>query len=145
MATVTASLVEGTKVTIEARQFTWRADEPPEATGTDTGPTPYELLLGSLAACTATTLSLYANHKGIELESVGVELSFGRVHADDCEDCDVRADGWLERVQSDVTIRGQFDEAQRKRLGQVARRCPVHKTLTNGVQIADSVSFEEGG
>ena len=144
MATVMATLTDGTKVTIGARQFTWRADEPPEATGTDTGPTPYELLLGSLAACTATTLRLYANHKGIALEGVGVELTFGRVHADDCEDCDVRPDGWIERVQSRVTIRGRFDEAQRKRLGQVARRCPVHKTLTNGVQIADTVAFEEG-
>ena len=143
MATVTATLTDGTRVTIEARQFRWHADEPPEASGTDTGPTPYEMLLGSLAACTATTLRLYANHKGIPLRGVDVELTFGRVHADDCEDCDVRTDGWMEHIQSSVTIRGQFDEAQRKRLGQVASRCPVHKTLTNGVQITDTVAFED--
>ncbi len=141
MATVTANLAEGTKVTIEARQFSWRADEPPEASGTDTGPTPYELLLGSLAACIATTLRLYANHKGIPLEGVGVHLAFDRVHADDCEDCDTRTDGWIERIQSNVTIRGRFDAAQRNRLGQAAQRCPVHKTLTNGVEIMDSVQF----
>ncbi len=144
MATVMANLAEGTKVTIETRQFSWRADEPPEDSGTDTGPTPYELLLGSLAACIATTLRLYANHKGIPLAGVGVHLAFDRVHSNDCEDCDARTDGWIERIQSNVTIRGRFDTAQRKRLAQVAQRCPVHKTLANGVEIMDSVEFEEG-
>jgi putative redox protein len=56
-------------------------------------------------------------------------------------DCDERTDGWLERIQSDVTIRGRFDEAQRKRLAQVAQRCPVHKTLANGVHFEDRVAF----
>ena len=141
MAIIIAELREGTKTTIRARQFTWLADEPPAARGTDTGPTPYEILLGSLAACIAITLRLYSDHKGIELAGVDVELEFDRVHADDCADCDVRADGFIERIQSRVTIRGSFDDAQRKRLGQVAARCPVHKTLANGVHISDSVSF----
>jgi putative redox protein len=141
MATVTASLGAGTDVSIQARQFTWQGDEPLGAGGTDTGPTPYELLLGGLAACITVTLRLYANHKGIALDAVEVALSFDRVHADDCVDCDERADGWIERIQSDVTIRGQFDDAQRKRLAQVAQRCPVHKTLANGVHFVDNVAF----
>ncbi len=141
MATITASLGAGTVVSIQARQFTWQGDEPPAAGGTDTGPTPYELLLGGLAACITVTLRLYANHTGIVLDGVDVTLTFDRVHADDCVDCDERADGWIERIQSDVTIRGSFDEAQRKRLAQVAQRCPVHKTLANGVHFADSVAF----
>ncbi len=142
MAVVTGILREGTQVTIGARDFTWLGDEPTGAGGTDTGPTSYEILLGSLAACIAITLRLYADHKGIPLEEVRVELEFGRVHADDCVDCDERADGWIERVQSHVTLRGTFDEAQRKRLTQVAGRCPVHKTLVNGMQIVDNVAFE---
>jgi putative redox protein len=141
MAIVTAELRGGTVATIRSRQFTWVADEPPAARGTDTGPTPYEMLLGSLAACTAITLRLYADHKGIELTGVDVELEFDRVHADDCEDCDERADGFIERIQSKVTFQGTFDDAQRKRLTQVAARCPVHKTLTNGVHVSDSVEF----
>ncbi len=141
MATITASLGAGTEVSIHARQFTWQGDEPLAAGGTDTGPTPYELLLGGLAACITVTLRLYANHKGIALDGVDVTLTFDRVHADDCVDCDERADGWIERIQSDVTIRGQFDEAQRKRLAQVAQRCPVHKTLANGVHFEDRVAF----
>ena len=109
--------------------------------GTDTGPTPYELLLGSLAACIGATLRLYASHKGIQLAAVDVELELDRVHADDCLECDERAEGWIDRIQSAVTIRGDFDEAQRTRLAQVARRCPVHKTLANGVTIVDAVTF----
>lgn len=143
MSTVTAELRAGTKATIRARQFDWPADEPPEANGTDTGPTPYELLLGGLAACIAITLRLYANHKGIELAGVDVALEFDRVHADDCEDCDERADGVIERIQSSVTVHGTFDDAQRKRLTQVAQRCPVHKTLANGVHFTDTVAFAE--
>lgn len=141
MATVTASLGAGTDVSLQARQFTWQGDEPLAAGGTDTGPTPYELLLGGLAACITTTLRLYANHKGIVLDGVDVTLTFDRIHADDCIDCDERADGWIERIQSDITIRGAFDDAQRKRLTQVARRCPVHKTLANGVHFQDGVTF----
>lgn len=144
MAWVTAELRKGTAVSLRARDFSWTGDEPRSAGGTDMGPTPYEILLGGLAACTAVTLRLYANHKGIELTGVDVRLEFDRVHADDCVDCDERADGWIERIRSAVTIHGDFDDAQRKRLAQVARRCPVHKTLTNGVHISDEVTFAEG-
>ncbi len=144
MAVVTARLGAGTAVDIKARRFSWRGDEPPLAGGTDTGPTPYELLLGGLAACIAVTLRLYANHKAIILAGVDVRLEFDRVHADDCLDCDERFDGWIDRIQTQVTIHGRFTEAQRSRLAQVAERCPVHKTLTNGVHIVDTVQFADG-
>ncbi|MCH7975784.1 MAG: OsmC family protein [Bacteroidetes bacterium] len=143
MALVTAELRDGTLVTIRARHFAWSGDEPLEAGGTDTGPTPYEMLLGSLAACITTTLRLYANHKGIDLAGVDVTLQYDRVHADDCVDCDERRDGWIDRIQTEVTIRGTFNDAQRTRLAQVAARCPVHKTLAKGIEIFDSVTFDE--
>jgi putative redox protein len=144
MAVVTAELHEGTKVTLHARTFTVVGDEPTHLGGTDLGPTPYEILLGGLATCIAATLRLYADHKGIPLEGVRVTLDFDRVHADDCLDCDERGDALIERIKSEVTIIGDFDEAQRKRLAQVARRCPVHKTMSNGLHISDSVGFEPG-
>lgn len=143
MALVTAELRDGTRVTIRARHFAWSGDEPLEAGGTDTGPTPYEMLLGSLAACITTTLRLYANHKGIDLAGVDVTLQYDRVHADDCVDCDERRDGWIDRIQTEVTIRGTFNDAQRTRLAQVSARCPVHKTLAKGIEIFDSVTFDE--
>ena len=93
MAIVIARLEAGTEVVMQARQFSWRGDEPPLVGGTDTGPTPYELLLGGLAACIAITLRLYANHKRMSLSAIDVRLEFDRVHADDCLDCDERTDG----------------------------------------------------
>ncbi len=142
MAIVTASLRDGTRVSVAARHFTWYVDEPLDAQGTDQGPTPYEQLLGALAACTAVTLRLYANHKRLPLSGVDITLEFDRVHADDCRDCDDLAGGRIEQIQSRVTLHGQFDDAQRTRLAQVASRCPIHKTLANGVHIVDSVAFE---
>ena len=142
MASVTATLKSGTAVDIRSRRFLWRSDEPP-AVGADTGPTPYEFLLGSLAACIAITLRLYANHKEIALTGVDVVLELDRVHADDCTDGDQRADGWLERVTSQVTIHGTVTAAERTRLTQVAARCPVHKTLANGVHFTDTVAFPD--
>ncbi len=126
---------------LSTRGLTWVGDEPPQVGGTDTGPTPYEMLLGSLAACIGATLRLYANHKQIDLTGVDVELGFDRVHADDCVDCDERAEGWIDRIQTRVTLHGEFDDAQRTRLEQVAKRCPVHKTLAHGVKIVDHVTF----
>ena len=143
MATVRAQLGPGVTTEITARQHTWLADEPVSLGGSDEGPNPYELLLGSLAACITITLRLYANHKGIALDGVDVDIEFDRVHAEDCMECDDPGGGLIERMRSRVTFRGTFDEAQRKRLAQVAQRCPVHKTLARGVQIFDSVSFGE--
>lgn len=143
MARVTAELSSGTKVTVRAGRFAWSSDEPESAGGSDAGPNPYELLLGSLASCIALTLRLYADHKQLALDSVQVELVFDRIHADDCQRCDERLDGRLETIDSKVTIRGNFDASQRERLTQIAARCPVHKTLAGGVQIFDAVSFEE--
>ena len=88
MAMVSASLKSGTAVDIRSRRFLWRSDEPPPAGGADSGPTPYEFLLGSLAACIAMTLRLYATHKDIPLRGVDVILELDRVHADDCMNCD---------------------------------------------------------
>ncbi len=141
MAVVRGELRSGTQVTLRARDFTWSGDEPVAAGGSDTGPTPYELLLGSLASCIAVTLRFYADHKGIALNGVDVRLEFDRVHAEDCRGCEERADGLIERIRSHVTIHGSFDEAQRERLGQVAQRCPVHKTLAAGVTLVDAVEF----
>jgi len=119
----------------------WNADEPLEAGGTDTAPDPYELLLGSLAACTCVTISWYCRHKKIPLESVSTTYDFSRVHADDCKDCDIPDKGFIEKITSNVHIEGDFDEAQRKRLAQIAQRCPVHKTLAHGVKFEDNASF----
>ncbi len=141
MARITAKLTSGMVVKLSNGRHEWAADEPLDPGGTDTGPNPYELLLGSLAACTCVTLAWYCRHKNIALESVSTTYDFSRVHADDCKDCDVPDRGFIEKITSNVHITGDFDEAQRKRLAQIAQRCPVHKTLAHGVAFEDHATF----
>lgn len=139
MTTVTAELIDGYQIDITNGQHTWRADEPLNLGGTDTGPNPYDLLLGSLAACTTITLSMYANRKEIPIESLSVSYTHEKVHADDCEQCEDEHSGMVDRISSQIFIDGEFDEATRARLEQIAQRCPVHKTLEAGVVFDETV------
>ncbi len=141
MSLVTAKLEEGMAVRLSNGRHVWSADEPIEAGGADTGPNPYELLLGSLAACTCITISWYCKQKGISLKSVSANYDFARIHIDDCKDCDIPDRGFFEKITSNVHIEGDFDDAQRKRLAQIAERCPVHKTLAHGVVFEDTATF----
>ncbi len=144
MAHVTATLEEGLRVTINTDRHRWFADEPTGAGGTDTGPSPYELLLGSLAACTVMTLRLYTDYKGIKVDRVRAEYQFARIREENEPEGErPRTDMW-ERITASITIGGNFDEAVRKRLTQIVGRCPVHKTLAAGVEILDYVTFENG-
>ena len=122
MTQLTAELTSGTAVQLTNGRHQWRADEPPEFHGTDTGPNPYEMLLGSLAACTCITLALYCRHKGLALKSVRASYDLERIHARDCEDCDEPKKGFIDKITSDVHIVGDFDDAQRKRLAQVTEK-----------------------
>jgi putative redox protein len=142
MSQVTAELTSGMKVSITNGRHTWQADEPVRAGGTDTGPNPYELLLSALATCTCVTIAMYCRHKGMTLHSVKASFEFSNIHSDDCEHCDDDRTGFIEHVASNVHISGDFDEKQQKRLAQVAARCPVHKTLANGVAFKDIATFD---
>ena len=130
----------GLKQEIEVRGKKLVADEPREAGGTDEGPTPYELLLGALGACTAMTVTLYAQRRGWELTGVTVELEHDRIDARDCEDCETQ-EGFLDRIRKRITVDGPLHEEQRARLEEIARRCPVQKTLTNEVKIVDDLQL----
>ncbi|MEM7322408.1 MAG: OsmC family protein [Actinomycetota bacterium] len=139
MASITAELIDGYRVDITNGVHTWRADEPVELGGDNTGPNPYDLLLGSLAACTSITLSMYTKRKGIEMTSLSVEYSYQKIHADDCEQCEDEHTGMIDHVTSRIFIDGNFDEATRNRLIDIAQRCPVHKTLEKGIVFDETI------
>jgi len=141
MTTVTADLTSGYRVELRAGNHVWHADEPTDLGGEDSGPNPYELLLSAIAACTTITLSMYCQRKGWDLHSVSARYDFDRVHADDCDDCDEDASGLIERVQSQIFIEGDFDEAARAKLADIAQRCPVHKTAEAGVTFTTECVF----
>ena len=108
-----------------------RADEPVEYGGSDAGPTPYDLLLMSLGACTSMTLRMYANRKKLPLEDVSIRLVHERVHAEDCIDCDSK----LERITRHISLVGDLSDEQRRSLLEIADKCPVHRTLESDPQI----------
>jgi len=110
------------------------ADEP-RPTGEDAGPTPYDLLLGALGACTSMTVRMYAKRKQWPLEQVRVTLRHSRIHAQDCADCETKI-GMIDHIDLDVELIGDLDDAQRQRLLLIAERCPVHQTLTSEIRIA---------
>lgn len=120
---------------IETGIHALRADEPVTAGGTDTGPTPYGLLLSALGACTAITLRMYADRKGWPLERVAVTLRHDRIHARDCEECETKARK-VDSIERDIALEGDLDAEQRARLLGIADKCPVHRTLHSEIRIA---------
>src|SRR5262249_10652336 len=120
------------EVTVGTHRFL--ADEPVEAGGLDTGPGPYDLLLAGLGARPAMTLRLYAERKALPLERVTVRLNHSRIHAADCADCETK-EGMLDRIERAITLRGTLDAEQRRRLLEIADKCPVHRTLTSEIDI----------
>jgi putative redox protein len=77
---------------------------------------------------------MYAERKGFALKSVEVRLSHNRIHVEDCEDCETKK-GMLDEIGSEIYVEGDLDEAQRKRLLEIATHCPVHRTLTSEIKI----------
>lgn len=110
------------------------ADEPVAAGGEDAGPGPYDFLLAGLGACTSMTMRLYADRKSLPLDRVTVTLKHSKIYAKDCAECDTR-EGMLDQIERDIAMDGALDAEQRKKLMEIADKCPVHRTLTSEIRI----------
>jgi putative redox protein len=110
------------------------ADEPVAAGGEDTGPGPYDFVLAGLGACTSMTMRLYADRKSLPLERVTVTLKHSKIYAEDCAECETKA-GMLDQIDRVIAMEGNLDAEQRKKLMEIADKCPVHRTLTSEIHI----------
>jgi putative redox protein len=110
------------------------ADEPVAAGGEDTGPGPYDYLIAGLGACTSMTMRLYADRKSLPLERVTVTLQHNKIYAADCAECETKA-GMLDQIERVIAMEGDLDAEQRKKLMEIADKCPVHRTLTSEIRI----------
>lgn len=123
--------------TVQVGTHRMLADEPKSFGGTDLGPTPYDLLSAALGTCTAMTLRMYADRKGWPLKKVKVEVDHSKEHIQDCEGCE-ESDRKIDHFERVIEVMGDLDDQQRKRLMQIADRCPVHKTLEVASRITTS-------
>lgn len=110
------------------------ADEPEKLGGLNSGPGPYDFLLAGLGACTSMTIRLYADFKKIPLDNVSVRLSHGKIHVKDCETCDTKISA-VDHIDRAITLEGNLDAEQRKKMMEIADKCPVHKTLESKIDI----------
>ncbi|MEL6760581.1 MAG: alpha/beta fold hydrolase [Myxococcota bacterium] len=128
-----------------ANHDVFHADEPESLGGDDTGPSPYDLVLAGLGACTSITLRMYANHKQWPLERVSVKLRHEKRHREDAAEFNQATK--IDHIDRRIGIHGaELTEEQRQRLLEIAERCPVHRTLESEVVIqtdADDLSPDD--
>ncbi len=129
--------------TVETGGHRFQSDEPIAAGGTDTGPSPYDLLLAALGSCTSMTIGLYARRKQWPLDRVRVRLTHRKEHARDCADCETKT-GMLDRIEREIELDGELDEGQRERLLEIANKCPVHRTLSSEIRIQTQLREDDG-
>ena len=110
------------------------ADEPTNFGGNNFGPSPYEFLSAGLAACTVMTIQMYARRKKWEVENVTCHINYSKDHAVDCEHCEEDS-AKIDTFTREIKLTGNLSEVQKKRLLEIADKCPVHKTLHTKTQI----------
>lgn len=128
MENTTVRLSDGLRAEIKVRNHTIYADEPLDAGGTDTAPTPMEMLAGALGACIAITVKLYAQRKEWPLESVEVRLNIQRHNGSEYPAYSGDAP-FVHEVRKNVVFNGPLSEEQLERLYEIAGKCPVHRVI----------------
>jgi putative redox protein len=113
---------------IQVRSHHVSVDEPTEVGGDDEGPSPEELLAGSLASCAAITMEMYADRKGWQLPEVEVDCEYSPAER-----------GCPTRFELVLRLPADLPDEQVARLKVIAAKCPVHRTLDGEVMFSERV------
>ena len=122
---INLSRVKNLEVKATVRDHVVHADVLKDLGGDDHGMNPHELLESSLAACTAITLQMHARKKSIPLEDIKVEVQ-------------VLSEGTDSVISRKIELIGALDEAQKKRMIEIAEMCPIHKFLESNIKVVTS-------
>lgn len=127
---------------VQAGRHRLFADEPESVGGLDTGPSPYDFLSIALGACTAMTLRMYADRKGLAVGRISVDVSHAKVHMEDCIDCsdELKGKGRIDRFSRVISVEGEISDEIRDKLVDIAGKCPVHRTLERSSQVQTRIA-----
>lgn len=115
------------QVQLDNGRHVFGADEPVEQGGQDSAPAPDELLEAALASCTVITLRMYADRKAWKLDTIDVEVKLERIDQKTL-------------FTRNIQLKGELDDAQKERLLQIAKACPVSKTLSGSIEVNSSIN-----
>lgn len=133
---------EGYTTRMKAGIHNLTADEPEKAGGENFGPSPYEFVSAGLAACTSMTLQMYARRKEWPLESVETHVDYDKDYAADCLQCE-NENARIDTFRRSLILKGDLDDVQKKKLLEIAEKCPVHKTLRTTTQVITTLETPE--
>lgn len=136
MTSVSISSVSGQpyRQKITAGNHTFYADVPKALGGSDTAPTPHDLALGALGACTSITMQMYANRKNWDLQQVTVNVTEDQVTP-------TGQTKSIPRIVKDIQVRGNLDDQQLSSLKSVAEKCPVNKLFIGEKQVSSTMNL----
>lgn len=120
---------EAYRIKASTDTHTWFGDEPFDLGGKDSGPSPFELLMSAIGACTAITVQMYARRKQWPLESVTVDLKFEKA-----------TPGNPSRMYAQVALHGDLSQEQRERLLDIAGKCPVKRAVEGNFEVVASAA-----
>jgi putative redox protein len=95
---------------------------------------PYGMVLAGLGTCTAFVVNTYAEHHGLAVDAVEIELGYGRSFKDDCEHCE-EIDKYEDQIEMAVRFEGSLTSQEREKLFKISLQCPVHKMLKSGIKV----------
>ena len=130
---------EGFTTQMRAGKHYFLADEPVSFGGNDFGPTPYDFISSALAACTSMTIQLYTRRKKWPLKNVETHVTYQKSHGEDCLNCE-KTDAKIDLFEREILLEGDLSEEQRRKILEIADKCPVHKSLMKTASIKTNLN-----